>query len=296
MTVMVAVAVPVLPSPSVVENVITFAPTGSTAAASLSMTRSASTASVAEAPAKNDASTAASREMAPPPVSTTVMSFGGVTVGAEVSPTVTCRVTEAWLPAASAALKVTSVVPIGKTPGASFATTTVPSTTSVATADASSAAIVLSVAGVPEAFSASTVTSSPTEISGGVASPTRTTSVAVALLSWLSKAVKVTTVDPSGNSDGASLLTSTGPSTRSFATTAASAAAITGFVASVPEGLSASTATSSLPVMTGAEVSTTVTEAVAVPVLPSSSVALNVTTVVPSGNTEGASFVTSRGP
>ncbi len=109
--------------------------------------------------------------------------------------------------------------------------------------------------------------------------------MAVAELPLASVAVQVTTVAPSGNSAGASLPTTGAGSTRSLTAGRPRATAVPGPVASTVTGGGA--------VIEGGVVSSTVTSCVAVAELPLASVAVQVTTVVPGGNSAGASFVTA---
>ena len=112
--------------------------------------------------------------------------------------------------------------------------------------------------------------------------------VALAVLPASSVAVNVTKVAPTGKKVGASCVMSIESSTRSTTVAAARNAEIAVFVASIPSGMSPSSTRSAGGVSVGAVVSTTVTAKVDVAVLPASSVAEQVTVVLPNGNSEPA--------
>ena len=119
---------------------------------------------------------------------------------------------------------------------------------------------------------------------GAVVSRTVTVCVSAALLPELSVAVHVIVVSPSGKLAGASLVTVTEESTVSEAVAAPVRIGVV-----VP---AASAVMSAGAVTLGAVVSRTVTVWVSVAELPASSVAVQVTVVLPSGNDAGASLVT----
>src|SRR3990172_7037879 len=201
--------------------------------------------------------------------------------GSVVSTTVTLVVAVALFPEASVAVKVTVVVPSGKTAGALLTTVGAASQISVAVGKGT-------VTGVPSRLVCSTRMGAGTfEITGAVVSTTVTLVVAVAVFPEASVAVKVTVVVPSGKTAGA-LLTTVGAASQ------ISVAVGNGTVTGVPSRLVCSTRMGAGTFeITGAVVSTTLTEGVAVAVFPEASVAVNVTVVVPSGNTPGALLVTT---
>src|SRR5262245_31986454 len=97
-------------------------------------------------------------------------SAGAVIVGGCVSAIVTVAEQVATLPLPSSAVNVTSVLPTGKTGGASFVTPTAVSQSSVAVDPARKAAITGSVCGFPPCAEHSIVTSAGQVMTGGVAS------------------------------------------------------------------------------------------------------------------------------
>ena len=198
-----------------------------------------------------------------------------VITGAVVSVTVTICVAVPMFPAASVADHVTVVVPTGNEAGALLVGVSMPSTTSTAVA-------------IPRAIAdngpvASTDTAGGAVTTGGVASTrfTVTSCVAVAVFPAASLALYVTVVTPTGKVGGASLTTLTAPSTRSMAVAEPRTSA-TGWLS--PElALTAAGA-----VIAGGVVSVMVTVWVAVALFPAVSVAVQVTTVVPTGKVAGA--------
>ncbi|HSL63451.1 MAG TPA: hypothetical protein VK874_02240 [Gaiellaceae bacterium] len=163
----------------------------------------------------------------------------------------------------------------------------------MAVAAATNAAMRGSDAGTPAADAAPTVIGAGTVSVGAVVSTTVTWPAVDDAFPAVSVAVHVTAVAPTGNvePDAGAHVTGTGPAT---ASTAVGAANVTG----APDGPTASTDTATLPLITGPFLSTTVTvnEADA---LPSSSPAVQVTVVDPSGKVEpdaGAHVIASGLP
>src|ERR1043166_3928254 len=180
----------------------------------------------------------------------------------------------------SVAVQVTIVVPTGKLAGASLLM---------------SATVQLSeVVGAPRStpvathwpVSASTVTAAGQVIEGAWSSVTVTDCWHVAVLPCTSVTVQVTVVVPTGNCAGASLLTSATPQLSE----------VVGVPREMPVAKqlseSALTLTSAGQVICGSSVSSTVTVCVQVLLLPPLSVTVQVTVVVPTGNSVGASLVT----
>ena len=257
-----------LPAASAAVHVTTVSPTGYAAGASLpsSATPTASDAVAVPMPSSGVDGPAASASTA----------GGATSSGGVVSRTVTRCSAVAALPAASAAVQVTVVVPSGNRGGASLATDATPT--------ASDAVALPMSTGAPPGDAASPVTSAGAAIDGGVVSTTVTRCSAVAALPAASAAVQVTVVVPSGNRGGASLATDATP-------TASDAVALP-MSTGAPPGDAASPVTSAGAAIDGGVVSTTVTRCSAVAALPAASAAVQVTTVVPSGRTGGASFAT----
>src|SRR5437762_1941334 len=123
------------------------------------------------------------------------------TVGATVSTTVTVCVALVWLPDASVAVHVTTVVPTRNFGGALFVNATVPAQSSVAVGTPS--------AGDPQS---SRCRSGGTDVMiGFVVSTTVTVCVVIAIRPMLSSPRHVTVDGPTGSCAGASLVTVTGP-------------------------------------------------------------------------------------
>jgi hypothetical protein len=219
-------------------------------------------------------------------VASSVALAGTVTTGPVVSATVTVNDAAPVFPFASVAVHVTVVAPSGKVdPLAGVQlTATLPFTRSFAVA--------VKVKLAPVALVASTVTFAGTVTPGPVVSVTVTVKDAAPLLVFVSVAVQVTVVGPSGNVDPLAgvQVTARGPSTPSFAD------AVKLNVA--PVVLVASTVAFAGTVTTGPVVSPTVTVNDAAPVFPVVSVVVQVTVVAPSGNVDPLAGVqvTGRGP
>ena len=210
---------------------------------------------------------------------------GARSAGGVVSLTSTDWAAVAALPAASAAVHVTTVVPIGSTGGASLSSSTGPAASEAAGGASSPPGAAES---YPAAESASSSRARGGSIRGGVVSLTSTDCLAVAALPAASAAVHVTTVVPIGNTGGASL--------SSEATPTASVALAAPMSTAAPSGDSASAVTSGGARSDGGAVSRTVISCAAVAVFPAASVAVQVSTVAPSGRTGGASLSSVTGP
>ena len=202
------------------------------------------------------------------------MSAGAVSSGGVVSRTVTYCTFSVLLLFTSTAVQVTFVVPKGNTSGASFVTVT---------SNISLYSGVPKFTGVPVAEVASSVLSAGAVSSGGVVSRTVTYCTFSVLLLFASTAVQVTFVVPKGNTSGAS-----------FVTVTPKISLYTGVPSStgVPVAEVASTVLSAGAVSSGGVVSRTVTYCTFSVLLLFASTAVQVTFVVPKGNTSGASFVT----
>ena len=135
----------------------TVAPSGNMAGALFEMLKLVVTLSVAVAPFKNAWMAAFDCAVPFASVAATVMDAGAVSVGAFSSATVMLACAVCTLPAASVAVNVTVVVPIGKVAGASLVTVTWLSTLSVTVALARKAVIAGAVLAVPLLSVAETV-------------------------------------------------------------------------------------------------------------------------------------------
>jgi hypothetical protein len=206
-TVTVKDAAPLLPLVSVAVHETVVGPSGNVdPLAGVQVTgRGPSTPSLADAVKLNAAPVA--------PVASTVAFAGTVTTGPVVSATVTVKDAVPLLPLASVAVQLTVVAPSGNVDPLAGVHVTArgPSTRSVAVAVKLNAA--------PVALVASTVTFAGTVTTGPVVSVTVTVKEAAPLLAFVSVAVQVTVVAPSGKVDPLAgvQLTVRGPSTRSVA-------------------------------------------------------------------------------
>ena len=183
----------------------------------------------------------------------TVSAAGAVTSGPVWSATVMVEVTAtAVLPATSTAVKVTKLAPRAKVDAASFSIVTALSTLSVTVAAFRNAATAESVAGVPKASTAATVIAIGALSTGTAWSATVTVLLAVLRLPAASVALKITTVAPSGNWSGASLVRVSAASTLSATDAEARSAAIVVSVAAVPVASTAAIRVLAGAVTTGA--------------------------------------------
>jgi hypothetical protein len=203
------------------------------------------------------------------PVASAVMLPGSWSAGGVVSRTVIVKLPAAVLPAASEAVTWTTVLPSGNVePDAGEAIVgTTPSTASTAE--------VVKVTTAPLGLVASAVMGDGTVSTGGGATDTVKTPVAV--LPAASEAVTWTSVLPGGNiePEGGEALVATAPSTASKADVVK--------VTTAPMGLVAFTRMVDGSWSAGGVVSRTVIVKLPVPALPAASVATAVTVVVPSG-------------
>ena len=273
-------AVAALPAASDAVQVTVVVPSGNRAGASL----------VTDAtPTASDAVALPTSTGAPPgDAASAVTSAGAAIDGGVVSTTVTRCSAVAALPAASDAVQVTTVVPSGRTGGASFATEAMGVASAAAPAPAASpTAMRPSAASAPSGDSASTVMGGGTRTDGGVVSTTSTRCAAVALLPDASVAFHTTVCEPSGNASGASLETSTACTSSTDGSPSATA------LLSADEASNTTSGGASMP---GGVVSTTSTRCLAAASLPAASVAVQVTIVVPRGNRAGASLATDATP
>jgi hypothetical protein len=209
------------------------------------------------------------------------MSAGAVIVGGVESMMVTNWSAEAELPESSVAVQVTTVVPTGKpSDGALLVTVGAGSSSSLTVG-------VPNETGVRGAV-ASSVTPAGAVMDGALVSVIVTTCVSAAELPLSSVAVQVTIVVATGNPpEGASLVTVGDGSAESLAVGDPRSIIVDSPVAAA---LMSGGAT-----IDGAVVSVIVTICVEVAELPLSSVAVQVTTVVPTGKpSAGASLVTDR--
>ena len=274
-------AVAALPASSVTVQVTTVLPRASTGGASFVTDAIGVASAAAPSPAASPTAIRPSDAAAPSADSaSTVMAGGTRTDGGVVSTTSTRCDAAALLPDASVAFHTTVCEPSGKAPGASLDT----ATSCASSTDGSPRSTSLR-----PADPASNTTSGGASIAGGVVSTTSTRCLAVASLPAASAAVHVTIVAPTGNRAGASLATDAIPDPPSAA---AGSPSSTAFEAAD----SASNTTSGGARTDGATVSETDTLCGAVASLPATSRAVQVTTVVPSGNRAGASLDTDITP
>ena len=203
-----------------------------------------------------------------------------------MSRTVTDCCAVAVLPAASATVQVTTVVPILNTAGASFMTEAMGVTTAAAPLPPPTTISPRETA-APSGDSASASAAGGTCTDGGVVSTTWTRCTAVALLPDASVAFHVTSCVPRANEPGASLEIET-----ACASEAAGCPSGTAF----DSADSASNVTSGGGSIAGGVVSTTSTRCVSAASLPAASIAFHVTTARPIPNAAGASFVTDATP
>ena len=207
------------------------------------------------------------------PVASAMIGSGTVIIGTVVSTTVTVKLAIDTLPVKSVAVTFTVVSPSAKVLSLGGVTTTTGagSTMSVAVTTKSTTA--------PVAPVASAMIGSGTVITGGVVSTTVTVKLEVDSLPAESVAVTFTVVSPS-----AKVLSPGGVTTTTGAGSTISAAVTTKFT-TAPDGPVASATIGSGTVITGGVVSTTVTVKLDDDSLPSKSVAVTLTVVVPSGKT-----------
>ena len=259
LTVMRCSAVAVLFASSAAVQFTIVVPSGNRAGASLAM----------------DATPTAS-DAAGEPVSTGVPSgdaasavalAGAASAGGVVSTTATSCVAACLLPAASAAVQVTIVVPSGNRAGASLAMDATPTASDAVAVPCSTA--------VPDGPDASARTESGAYTDGGVVSTTETTCESDAAFPAASAAVHVTTVLPTANALGASLATD--------ATPTASDASGSPMSTTLASAARASNTASGGADINGGVVSSIVTVCRTCAALPAASAAVHVTTVPPTG-------------
>ena len=218
-----------------------------------------STLSVAAAPAKKAMMLVSVAGVPYISSAATVMFAGAVTSGAVRSTTVIEAEAVPILPYTSCALKLTSVVAIGKIAGALFVGAIAPSTLSVAVAAFKNTVMAASVFAVPAAFVALTVILAGAVTTGAVKSMTVTVAVVVATFFAVSIAAKVTVLTPCGNTAGALFVGVIAPSTISIADAPFKNPTIMVFVAAVPAAFTAATMIFAGALIAGAVVSTTLT-------------------------------------
>ena len=192
---------------------------------------------------------------------------GAASAGGVVSTTRTSCAAVCLLPAASAAVHATTVVPRPNSGGASLAMDTTPTASDAVAAPWSTA--------VPARPSASASTESGAYTDGGVVSTTETTCESDAVLPAASAAVHVTMVLPTANASGASLETDAMP-TESDASGSPMSTALA-------SAATASNSTSGGAEIEGGVVSSIVTVCRACAALPAASAAVHVTAVSPTG-------------
>ena len=258
------VAVALLPDASVAFHTTVCEPSGNASGASLA-TAASCTSSTAGEPSSTLLSAGESASK--------TTSGGGSIDGGVVSTTATSCSAVAVLPAASAAVQVTVVVPSGNRAGASLATDAIPDPPSEAAASPSGTSF-------ESADVASNTTSGGARTDGRTVSTTTTLCGAVASLPATSRAVQVTVVVPSGNRAGASLDTDITPTASETGGSARSTA--------VPDAPAASAPTSGTAPIAGGIVSRTVTLCVATAMLPAPSIAVHMTVLMPRVNRSGA--------
>src|SRR6266850_2144422 len=207
-------------------------------------------------------------------VASTVAFAGTVMTGPVVSVTVTVNDAVLWLPCASVAVHVTVVAPTGNVDPLAGVQVVATAPSSVSVADA------VKVKTAPAALVASTVAFAGTVTTGPVVSVTVTVKVLVPAFAWLSVAVHVTVVAPTGNVEPLAgvHVVATAPSRTSVADAVN--------MKEAPLALVASTVAFAGTVMTGPVVSVTVTVKVLVPAFAWLSVAVHLTVVAPTGNVD----------
>ena len=258
-TVMRCRAVASLPAASVAVQVTVVVPSGNRAGASLATDAT---------PTASDASGVAMSTGVPSGVAaSTVTLTGAASDGGVVSTTVTSCVAVCVLPASSAAVQVTVVVPSGNRAGASLATDATPTASDAVAAPWSTS--------VPDGPAASARTDSGAYTDGGVVSTTETTCESDAELPAASAAVHVTTVLPTANAAGASLATDAMPT--------ASDASGSPMSTALASAAAASNSTSAGAAIDGGVASSIVTVCCACAALPAASAAVHVTIVSPTG-------------
>jgi hypothetical protein len=216
-------------------------------------------------------------------VAASVSLAGRVRTGAVLSPTVTVKVPEAAFPAASVAVQVTVVVPIGNVDPEAGVQTTATGPSIASTAEAVNVAI------APAALVAPRVSFAGRVRTGAVLSPTVIVKLPEAVFPAASVAVQLTVVVPIGNVDPEAgvQITATGPSIASRADALK--------VAIAPAGLVAARVSFAGSVRTGAVLSPTATVKVPEAVFPAASVAVHVTVVVPIGKVDPEAGVQTTG-
>src|SRR5256885_6707950 len=190
----------------------------------------------------------------------------------------------AVLPRLSVTVQVTVLVPTGKRDGASFVTVTGPQLSATV--------------GVPRVTLVAphrpadvlTVTRAGQEIVGSCVSLTITVWGQVALLPWLSVTVQITVLVPTGKSEGALLVTVTGP--QLSATVGVPRATLV----APHRPAEAFTVTRVGQEIVGSCVSLMMTVCGQVALLPWLSVTVQITVLVPTAKSEGALLVTVTGP
>src|SRR2546425_2673291 len=214
----------------------------------------------------------------------TVTRAGQEMVGSCVSLTITVCGQVALLPWLSVTVQITVLVPTGKSEGALLVTVTGPQLSATV--------------GVPRVTlvaphrpaEALTVTSAGQEMVGGCVSLTMTVCGQVTLLPWLSVTVQITVLVPTGKSEGALLVTVTGPQL------SATVGVPRVTLVAPHRPAEALTVTSAGQEMVGGCVSLTMTVCGQVTLLPWLSVTVQITVLVPTGKSEGALLVTVTGP
>src|SRR5882724_11624449 len=214
----------------------------------------------------------------------TVTRAGQEIVGNCVSLTMTFCGQTALLPWLSVTVQITVLVPTGKSEGALLVTVTGPQL---------SATI-----GVPRVTlvaphrpaEALTVTRAGQEMVGGCVSLTITVCGQVTLLPWLSVTVQITVLVPTGKSEGALLVTVTGPQL------SATVGVPKVTLVAPHRPAEALTVTSAGQEIVGSCISLTMTVCGQTALLPWLSVTIQITVLVPTGKSEGALLVTVTGP
>src|SRR6266403_1477012 len=214
----------------------------------------------------------------------TVTRAGQEIVGSCVSLTMPVCGQVALLPWLSVTVQITVLVPTGKSGGALLVTVTGPQLSETV--------------GVPKVTlvaphkpaEALTVTRAGQEIVGSCVSLTMPVCGQVALLPWLSVPVQITVLVPTGKSEGALLVTVTGPQL------SATVGVPKVTLVAPHRPAEALTVTRAGQEIVGSWVSLTMTVCGQVTLLPWLSVTVQITVLVPTGKSEGALLVTVTGP
>jgi hypothetical protein len=273
-TVTICSQVAIFPLPSVTVQVTVVLPIGKTAGASLVTDAIEQLSSTVGVPRTTPLAVHSSASVF------TATGAGQTIVGSSISVTVTICSQVAMFPLPSVTVQVTVVLPSGKTAGASFVTEAIEQLSSTVGVPRTTPLAVHSSASV------FTATGAGQTIVGSSISVTVTICSQVAMFPLPSVTVQVTVVLPSGNTAGASLVT------EAIEQLSSTVGVPRTTPLAVHSSASVFTATGAGQTIVGSSTSVTVTICSQVAMFPLPSVTVQVTVVLPSGNTAGASLVT----